>query len=257
MTDTTGEAATMTYQESPEDVARALRHALAGDDLPDSFTLLGREWSLHRGVFPSTLSAATEVLASIVPYPAGGSFLEVGCGTGVIAVTAALSGCASVTALDINEAAVANTAANAARHGVSDRVRVLHSDMYTALEPAEPNGSAGSAGSAEPNGSAERFDTIFWNVPWTYVEDGFPLSTDLHSAVFDPGYRGQARYISGAHAHLADGGRLLLGTADLGDRERLDALAGEAGLRIELLHSVRRIEEVRVMEYQMLELHPK
>ncbi|MFI2209552.1 methyltransferase [Streptomyces sp. NPDC020141] len=229
----------MTFKETPEDVAQVLRHALVGDDLPDSFTLLGREWSLHRGVFPGTLSAATEVMASTVPYPRGGSFLEVGCGTGVIAVTAALNGCASVTALDINEKAVANTAANAERHGVGDRVRVLHSDMYTALDPAE------------------RFDAIFWNVPWTYVEDDFSLSTDLHSAVFDPGYQGQARYMAGAHEHLADDGRLLLGTADLGDRERLDALAEGAGLRVELLHRVRRIEEVRVMEYHVLELHAK
>ncbi|MER6910114.1 methyltransferase [Streptomyces sp. NPDC000594] len=229
----------MTFEESPEDVAQALQHALVGDDLPDSFTLLGREWSLHRGVFPGTLSAATEVMASIVPYPRGGSFLEVGCGTGVISVTAALGGCASVTALDINEKAVANTAANAERHGVADRVRVLHSDMYTALGPQE------------------RFDAIFWNVPWTYVEADFALSTDLHSAVFDPGYQGQARYLAGAPEHLAEGGRLLLGTADLGDRERLDTIAEEAGMRVELLRRVRRIEEVRVMEYHMLELHPK
>uniref|UniRef100_UPI0035D744CE methyltransferase n=1 Tax=Kitasatospora purpeofusca TaxID=67352 RepID=UPI0035D744CE len=229
----------MTVEESPEDVARALQHALAGDDLPDTFTLLGREWSLHRGVWPSTLSAATEVLASVVPYPRDGSFLEVGCGTGVIAVTAALSGCASVTALDINEKAVANTVANAERHGVGDRVRVLHSDMYTALDPLS------------------RFDTIFWNVPWTYVEDGFALSSDIHTAVFDPGYRGQARYLAGAHEYLADGGRLLLGTAHLGDRERLDVLAGEAGLRIDMLRKVRRIEEVGVMEYHLLELQTR
>ncbi|MFB7377562.1 methyltransferase [Kitasatospora purpeofusca] len=229
----------MTVEESPEDVARALQHALAGDDLPDTFTLLGREWSLHRGVWPSTLSAATEVMASMVPYPRDGSFLEVGCGTGVIAVTAALSGCASVTALDINEKAVANTVANAERHGVGDRVRVLHSDMYTALDPLS------------------RFDTIFWNVPWTYVEDGFALSSDIHTAVFDPGYRGQARYLAGAHEHLTDGGRLLLGTAHLGDRERLDVLAGEASLRIDMLRKVRRIEEVGVMEYHLLELRTR
>ncbi|MET8975793.1 methyltransferase [Streptomyces sp. NPDC004539] len=229
----------MTVEETPETVAQALHHALTGDDLPDSFTLLGREWTLHRGVFPSTLSAATEVMASMVPYPAGGSFLEVGSGTGVIAVTAALSGCAAVTALDINAKAVANTAANAERHGVTDRVRVLHSDMYDVLGPDD------------------RFDTVFWNVPWTYVDDGYPLSTDLHSAVFDPGYRGQARYVAGARDHLADGGRLLLGTADLGDRERLDAVVEEAGMRAELLCRVRRIEEVRVMEYHLLELHEK
>ncbi|GEB52016.1 MULTISPECIES: methyltransferase [Streptomyces] len=228
----------MTVKESPEAAAEVLQHALTGDDLPDSFHLLGREWALHRGVFPGTLTAATEVMASVLPYPQDGSFLEVGCGTGVISVTAALNGCKTVTALDINEKAVANTEANAERHGVGDRVRALHSDLYAALDPGE------------------RFDAIFWNVPWTYVEDGFPLSTDLHSAVFDPGYQGQARFIAGAQDHLTDGGRLLMGTADLGDRERLDGFAAEHGMRVELLRKVRRIEVVRVMEYHLLELHP-
>ncbi|WP_369204314.1 class I SAM-dependent methyltransferase [Streptomyces sp. PU-14G] len=229
----------MTVKESPEAAAQVLQHAMSGDDLPDSFSLLGREWTLHRGVFPGTLTAATEVMASVLPYPQGGSFLEVGCGTGVISVTAALQGCASVTALDINEKAVANTRANAERHQVGDRVRALHSDLYAALQPDE------------------RFDAIFWNVPWTYVEDGFSLSTDLHSAVFDPGYQGQARFIAGARAHLTPGGRLLMGTADLGDRERIDAFAAENGMRVELLRKVRRIEVVRVMEYHLLELHSK
>ncbi|MEV5982439.1 methyltransferase [Streptomyces sp. NPDC052114] len=229
----------MTVKESPEAAAQVLQHVMIGDDLPDDFSLLGREWTLHRDVFPGTLTAATEVMASIVPYPKGGSFLEVGCGTGVISVTAALSGCANVTALDINEKAVANTLANAERHGVGDRVRVLHSDLYAALEPTD------------------RFDAIFWNVPWTYVEDGFPLSTDLHSAVFDPGYQGQSRFIAGARDHLAEGGRLLIGTADLGDRERIDAFAEEAGMSVEMLRRVRRIEVVRVMEYHLLELRAK
>ncbi|MEV0845457.1 methyltransferase [Streptomyces sp. NPDC049954] len=226
----------MTVKESPEAAAQVLRHAMEGEDLPDSFTLLGREWDLHRGVFPGTLTAATEVMASVVPYPVGGSFLEVGCGTGVVAVTAALAGCAHVTALDINPKAVANTRANARRHGVGDRVRVLHSDLYGALGPDD------------------RFDAVFWNVPWTYVEEGFALSSELHSAVFDPGYGGQARFVSGAAEHLAPGGRLFIGTADLGDRERLDAFAAEAGYRVELLRRVRRIEVVRVMEYHLLEL---
>ncbi|WP_031508071.1 class I SAM-dependent methyltransferase [Streptomyces megasporus] len=226
----------MTIKESPEAAARVLAHALEGEDLPDSFTLLGKEWSLHRGVFPGTITAATEVMASVLPYPRGGSFLEVGCGTGVISVTAALSGCSHVTALDINEKAVANTAENAERHGVADRVRVLHSDLYSALGPED------------------RFDVVFWNVPWTYVEEDFPLTTDLHGAVFDPGYQGQHRFITEARPHLADGGRLLIGTADLGDQERLERSAAEIGMRVELLRRVRRIEVTRVMEYRLLEL---
>ncbi|MFI9627933.1 methyltransferase [Streptomyces sp. NPDC052042] len=229
----------MTVKESPEAAEAVLNRALEGEDLPDSFTLLGREWDLHREVFPGTITAATEVMASVLPYPQGGSFLEVGCGTGVIAVTAALSGCAQVTALDINDKAVANTEANAARHGVADRVRALHSDLFGALE------------------ADDRFDAIFWNVPWTYVEDDFGIKNQLHKAIFDPGYQGQARYLAGAPRHLAEGGRLFIGTADLGDRDMLDKFAEDAGMRVTLVHRVRRIEVVRIMEYHLLELGPK
>lgn len=228
----------MTTKESPEAAARVLAHALTGDDLPDSFTLLGREWRLHPGVFPSTLTAATEVMASALPYPPGGSFLEMGCGTGVIAVTAALRGCRTVTALDINAKAVANTEENAALHGVADRVRARRSDLFAALGPED------------------RFDLIFWNVPWTYVDPDYPLTTDLHSAVFDPGYQNQRRFIAEAGPHLTERGRLVLGTTDLGDEERLADAAAEVGMRLHLLRSIRRIEVARVMEYRLLEVVP-
>lgn len=48
--------------------------------------------------------------------------LDVGCGSGVLAVGAAMSGASSVDAIDISPAAVAATDANAARNAVGDRV---------------------------------------------------------------------------------------------------------------------------------------
>lgn len=206
--------------------------------MPAQFHLLGREWDLHPGVFPGTMTAATEVMASIVPYPVHGSFLEIGSGSGVIAVTAALQGCAEVTAVDINEAAVTNTKANAARHFVAERVTAVHSDLFQSI----------------PQG--QRFDVIFWNVPWTYVDAGYALRSTLHAAVFDPGYRNQASYIADGPRYLAPGGRQFIGTADLGDRTRLDELAARAGRRIVPARIVRRPEVHRLMEYQLLELLP-
>nr|CAD27648.1 AtaP5 protein [Saccharothrix mutabilis subsp. capreolus] len=226
----------MAVKEPLKLAEETLRRALDEPDFPDTFSLLGREWRLHRGVFPGTITAATEVMASVLPYPRGGSFLEIGCGSGVIAVTAALSGAARVTAVDINDRAVANTAENARFHGVEDKVTVLHGDLFEAVPPTD------------------RFDVIFWNVPWTWVPEDFSMSTELHSAVFDPDYRAQARFIAEAGAHLADGGRTLIGTADLADQRLLERLAEERGLRLELVRRVRRIEVHRVMEYRLLEL---
>lgn len=71
------------------------------------------------GSHPST-RLVLEVLEAEV---AGGEdLLDVGCGSGVLAVTACLLGAGRAAAVDVDLAAVEVTAANAARNGVADRV---------------------------------------------------------------------------------------------------------------------------------------
>jgi len=94
------------------------------------------------------------------------TYLDLGCGVGVTAVFAALHG-ARVTALDINPAAVENTTLNVHRHGLSERVTVAQSDVYSALHPDQ------------------LFDTIYWNVPFVYRADA-TSRTALEEAIYDP-----------------------------------------------------------------------
>ena len=54
--------------------------------------------------------------------PAGARVLDYGCGSGILAIAAALHGAAAVDAVDIDEQAVAATRANAAANGISDDV---------------------------------------------------------------------------------------------------------------------------------------
>jgi S-methylmethionine-dependent homocysteine/selenocysteine methylase/SAM-dependent methyltransferase len=56
--------------------------------------------------------------------------LDVGCGTGILAVQLALNGADHVRALDIDDRAVANTLANAFRNDVSDRVTAETVDLF-------------------------------------------------------------------------------------------------------------------------------
>lgn len=62
--------------------------------------------------------------------------LDVGCGSGLLAIQLALNGAASVHAVDIQREAVANTLANAFRNGVADRVTGAELDLYM-VEPDE------------------------------------------------------------------------------------------------------------------------
>jgi cyclopropane fatty-acyl-phospholipid synthase-like methyltransferase len=56
--------------------------------------------------------------------------LDVGCGTGILAIQLALNGAAHVHAIDIDERAVRNAEANAFRNDVGDRVSVARVDVY-------------------------------------------------------------------------------------------------------------------------------
>ena len=59
---------------------------------------------------------------------AGSSVLDVGTGSGVLAITAALAGARSVIAVDINPAAVESARLNAAHNGVGAIVDVVRHD---------------------------------------------------------------------------------------------------------------------------------
>ncbi len=67
---------------------------------------------------------------------AGKHCLDVGCGSGLLAVQLALNGADHVHAIDIQREAVANTLANAFRNGVSERVTGAEVDLYM-VEPRE------------------------------------------------------------------------------------------------------------------------
>jgi S-methylmethionine-dependent homocysteine/selenocysteine methylase/SAM-dependent methyltransferase len=56
--------------------------------------------------------------------------LDMGCGTGILAVQLALNGATHVRALDIDDRAAANTLANAFRNGVDDRVTAQTVDLF-------------------------------------------------------------------------------------------------------------------------------
>ncbi len=67
--------------------------------------------------------------------PTGRDVIDWGCGSGILAVAAALLGARRVLACDIDPQALVATADNAARNGVADRVQVLSADAV----PADAN----------------------------------------------------------------------------------------------------------------------
>jgi ribosomal protein L11 methyltransferase len=80
------------------------------------------------GSHPSTWLLLTELAGRIL---GGETVLDVGCGSGVLSVSAAKLGASSVTAIDLREVAVTTTRANAVRNGVHHKLRALHQHLAT------------------------------------------------------------------------------------------------------------------------------
>jgi release factor glutamine methyltransferase len=168
------------------------------------------EFVVHEGVFSPTVFNDTFFYAEALPIPVGGSVLEVGCGTGFIALTAAKKGAVSVLATDINPLAVANCKANSENHNLSDVVTARISDVLSAVT------------------ADERFDLIFWN--WPYLAARRNEDDPLECSVFDPTYESIGRYLRDARAHRSPQGRVMLSfSRGAGNMSLLEQRAREAG----------------------------
>jgi methylase of polypeptide subunit release factors len=200
------------------------------------FELLGRKWELLPEVFAPFHSPSTTYYTGWLPYPQGGSFLEMGCGAGVTAIHAAFQGCGEITAVDVVASAVENTRRNAVRHQVADRVRAVHSDMFQALGPEE------------------RFDLIFWNSNAIDAPADFTYSRDLERSVLDRGFESHRAFLREAPRHLTAEGRLFIGFNSRGDLDLLERHAAEQKLRVEKVNSVEHAFPDRVVEFRLFEL---
>jgi ribosomal protein L11 methyltransferase len=125
----------------------------------------------------------------------GHSVLDVGCGSGVLTITAVLSGAASAHGIDISPAAVPTTMANAQRNGVVDRVTVATTPL------------------AEVDGTA---DVVLANI---LAPELVAMAADLRRVVAPGGVLIVSGILADRHDHV------LAALAPL-EVERIDALDG-------------------------------
>lgn len=206
--------------ERPDDIVALSDELLSASQrerFPYETVVLGVPIVVHADVFsPKYVIGAEPFARTLGPLVRGLDVLEVGPGTGAIAVHLARAGAGRVVAIDINPAAVANTRENAERLGLADRVDAREGDVFGALRPDE------------------RFGLIFWNVPFGYVDPGFPV-TPLQRSTLDPGYGATRRYVLEGRRWLAPGGRLLMGFSSvIGRLGLVREMARGAGLEVRL-----------------------
>lgn len=181
--------------------ASAELHRLGAHDVD----YLGLRLHVPEQVFPPTPTSdllGREVLANVRP---GHRVLDMGCGAGANALLAARI-TDDVVAVDVNPYAVAATAANAERNGLSPRVRCMESDVFGSVDGG--------------------FDVIVIDPPFRW----FAPRDLLERAFADENYEMLGRFFAEAGDRLHPGGFVLLFFGTSGDVAHLDELTAEAGL---------------------------
>lgn len=160
----------------------------------------------------------TRMLARLVesePRLPGSRVLDLCCGSGAVALTAARGGAREVDAVDVSRKAVATTRLNAALNGV--KVRAQRGDLFGPVD-------------------GRRFDLIVSNPPYVPGDDELP--TRGPSRAWEGGERGRRlidRVVVGAPNHLSPGGSLMVVQSSIcGPEETLEAMR-RAGLDPELV----------------------
>lgn len=194
--------------------------------------VLDKKFTIFPSVFSPKYFKDPEFFAKELPIKKGETFLEIGSGSGIISIFAALKGASKVTSTDINPKAVENTKYNAKLHNIN--LEALQGDVFEPL----------------------KFDTIFWNVPWGLVkEDNI---TFLEKALWDTEYKSIKKFIQEAKHYLKTNGKLLIGfSSTIGDLNELFKLLKANNYKTKIIkETISRSINFKA-KFEIIEARPK
>ena len=203
----------------------------------------GLKIDVFKNVFSPGYFDDSEYFANNMPEVKGLKILEVGTGTGLIALKLAMSEARKVVATDINPSAVDNAKSNVKLHKMESIIDVRKGDIFEAVEPDE------------------RFDLIFWNIPFCYLDAGLMSDigiegelSELEKSVFNPYYGCFTEYLKHGFDYLTAGGQLLLAfSPTIGREEDLDCIVRPLGLKKSVLKQADIVIDGTTERLQLLE----
>jgi len=171
---------------------------------------LGKEFL----VYPNTFWPFTDSkpLVKNFQVQSGESVLDVGTGSGVIAIFSCYQGAGKVVGVDINPAAIKSARHNVKMHGFQKIMKVVKSNLFE-------------------NIAGQKFDVITANIPF---RDKFAHDI-VARAQWDTDFQTNTRFFSEVDNHLNPGGRIYFIHSNFGETDRIKKLAKAAGFSVKAI----------------------
>jgi release factor glutamine methyltransferase len=144
----------------------------------------------------------------------GESVLDVGTGSGVIAVFACYRGAARVVAVDINPSAIKSAKYNAKLHGFDKSIEIRRSNLFDRIKP-------------------EKFDVITANLPFRNK----PAHDLVAQSQWDTDFKTNKRFFEEVGRYLKPNGRVYFAQSNFGAIKEMKILAKAAGFSIKVMGS--------------------
>jgi len=194
----------------------------------------GLEIKVDEGVFSPKYFDGWRIFNETFPEFKNKSILELGTATGITALYLAKEGARHVLAVDINQKAVENAEANRTLNHI-ENMEVRYSDLFSGVK------------------LEEKFDIIYWNMPFGYVDKNYVYENILEKSIFDPGYSILKKFLSEAPQFLIEQGYILIGTGSGANIKQFKKIVHGFKFDLELLAKVDA-EEVYPIDFQLYKL---
>lgn len=211
-----------------------------GQTFPFNFNFGGFDFVCCENVFLACdgFEKGIEALHNLpLPKARDNAVLEIGCGTGCLITSLYLKNKAAISqllAVDISPYAVENTRLNFDKYNINGNTRT--SDVFSSVR------------------DDDRFDLIFWNIPFSKAPTHDRELSIIEMTFIDPGYAAFGRYMRDVSKHLTQEGRVFFYfSADIGDMDALDTIAKTHGKQVKVVMKKKFVDFSGVTVY--LELY--
>jgi len=152
--------------------------------------------------------------------------LDVGTGSGVIAIFACYLGAGKVLAVDVNPFAIKSATYNAKLHGFDKIMTVMKSNLFQEIVP-------------------EKFDVITANLPFRKK-----MANDVvASSQWDTDFATNKQFFKQVEGYLKPNGRIYFSQSSFGEVDEFKKIAAAAGFSVEQIGSHQESEEKEFYAY--------